>query len=138
MATTASQTRILIYSDDATVRAAARSALGQQLTSDLAENEIQEFATGSAIRTFIDSHPTGIDLIILDGEAVPEGGMGIARQIKDEVFNAPPVLLITARVDDAWLATWARAEAVVQHPIDPYTFAKAAAALISGRKVSPR
>ena len=70
------------------------------------------------------------DLFILDGEAVPEGGMGVARQLKDEVFNCPPVLLITGRKEDAWLAAWSRAEAVVTHPIDPFTLAQSAADLL--------
>ena len=52
-----------------------------------------------------------IDLAILDGEAVPAGGMGIARQLKDEIYQCPPVLVLTGRPQDAWLATWSRAEA---------------------------
>jgi hypothetical protein len=58
-----------------------------------------------------------IDLFILDGEAVPEGGMGVAQTIKDEVFNCPPVLLITAQnIKIIGLATWSRAEATVTAP----------------------
>ena len=133
MALHPSHTRILIYSDDVTVRKAARAALGQQISSDLSENDIHEFATGGALHAYIDQNAASVDLIILDGEAVPEGGMGIARQIKDEVFNSPPILLLTARADDAWLATWSRADAIVQHPIDPFTFASAAAQLLTAR-----
>jgi DNA-binding NarL/FixJ family response regulator len=72
----------------------------------------------------------GVDLAILDGEAAPSGGMGIARQIKDEIDNPPPVVLLVARRDDAWLATWSRAEAVVPHPVDPVTLANAVTSLI--------
>ena len=137
MALHPARTRILIYSDDVTVREAARAALGQQISSDFGhnfgENDIHEFATGDALHAYIDNNAAGVDLIILDGEAVPEGGMGIARQIKDEVFNSPPILLLTARADDAWLATWSRADAIVQHPIDPFTFASAAAQLLTTR-----
>ena len=61
----------------------------------------------------------GVDLAILDGEAVPAGGMGIAKQLKDEIYQCPPVLVLTGRPQDAWLATWSRAEAAVPHPIDP-------------------
>ena len=73
---------------------------------------------------------SAIDLFILDGEAVPEGGMGIARQLKDELFNCPPVLLITGRKEDKWLAAWSRAEASVIHPIDPFTLANTVAELL--------
>ncbi len=73
----------------------------------------------------------------LDGEAAQEGGMGIARQLKDEVFNCPPVLVITGRKEDAWLAAWSLAEASVVHPIDPFTLAKTAAQLLRGTTLVP-
>ena len=136
MALHPSQTRILIYSHDLAVRSAARAALGKQIAANFGENDIHEFATAGALRAYIDKSASGVDLIILDAEAVPEGGMGIARQIKDEVFNSPPILLLTARADDAWLATWSRAEATILHPIDPFTFARVAANLIAAREVS--
>lgn len=120
---------ILVYSDDSTVRAAITTALGRQLSSDLPVHQIVEFATGPALRAYVDGKKQ-VDLFILDGEAVPEGGMGIARQLKDEVFHCPPVLLITGRVQDAWLASWSRADDVVIHPIDPFTLADRAAALL--------
>jgi len=72
----------------------------------------------------------GIALVILDGEATPAGGMGIARAIKDEIFNAPKILLVIGRPSDAWLASWSRADAVVGHPIDPFELAAAAARLL--------
>jgi DNA-binding response OmpR family regulator len=126
--------RILVYSDDSSVRAAIAGALGTRLAADLPSHEIIEFATGKALRLFIDrkgaTANNQVDLFILDGEAVPEGGMGIARQLKDEVFNCPPVLLITGRREDAWLAAWSRAEASVIHPIDPFTLANTVADLL--------
>ena len=125
---------IIVYSDDASVRAAITAALGKRVSDDLPEHQIEEFATGPALRAFVDRKSvTGqlrADLFILDGEAVPEGGMGIARQLKDEVFNCPPVLLITGRREDAWLAAWSRAEASVIHPIDPFTLANTVADLM--------
>ena len=50
-----------------------------------------------------------------------------------EIYNAPPVLLLTGRPQDAWLATWSQAEAVVPHPIDPVVLAATAAALLRPR-----
>ena len=105
-----------------------RAALGRRTSDDLPEHDIHEFATGDALRIYMDEKSA--DLVILDAEAAPEGGMGIARQLKDEVFQCPPVLLITARADDAWLATWSRADGIVVHPIDPFLFASKAADLI--------
>ncbi|MDA2993484.1 MAG: hypothetical protein O3B10_04950 [Actinomycetota bacterium] len=125
---------IIVYSDDSSVRAAIVAALGKRTAADLPEHQIEEFATAPALRAFVDRKSTSgdlrADLFILDGEAVPEGGMGVARQLKDEIFNCPPVLLITGRREDAWLAAWSRAEASVIHPIDPFTLANTVADLL--------
>lgn len=125
---------IVLYSDDVTVRSHVGAALGTRVAPDLAPHTITEFATGPALRLYVDSKARsgdhGIDLFILDGEAAPEGGMGVARQLKDELFNCPPVLVMTARKEDAWLATWSRAEANVLHPIDPFTLAHTVAELL--------
>jgi CheY-like chemotaxis protein len=127
--------KILVYSDDATVRESVRKSLGRRLSQDLPENEVIEFATADALRLYIDTKKIGkksnVDLFILDGEATPEGGMGLARQLKDEIFNCPPTLLIVARAQDAWLAGWSRADGVVTHPIDPFTLSKSVLALVS-------
>ena len=120
---------IALYSDDSSVRASVISALGKQLDPTLAVHEIKEFATADALRLYVDSKKQ-VDLFVLDGEAVPEGGMGVARQLKDEVFNCPPVLLITGRAQDNWLAAWSKAEGTVTHPIDPFTIATKCAALL--------
>ena len=129
-----SKIRVVIYSHDSAVRAAVISALGRKIAADLPAHEVLEFATAPALRAYVDRPDSAgnfkADLFILDGEAVPEGGMGVARQLKDEVFNCPPVLLITGRKEDAWLASWSRAESVVTHPIDPFTLAQSAADLL--------
>ena len=75
---------------------------------------------------------------VLDGEAVPAGGLGIAKQLKDEIFDCPPVLVLTGRPQDAWLATWSRAEAAVPHPLDPIQLAETAVALLRSRVPAPR
>ena len=128
------KSQIILYSDDSSVRQAIISALGKKVANDLGEHEVIEFATGAALRQYIERNGVDgkfkADLFILDGEAVPEGGMGIARQLKDEVFNCPPVLLITGRPQDAWLAAWSRAEASISHPVDPFTLASTVADLL--------
>ncbi|MEI8056620.1 MAG: hypothetical protein WCI29_04385 [Actinomycetes bacterium] len=122
---------VLVYSDDATVRQAVRSALGRRPAADLPLLEYVECATEPMVIRHLDAG--GIDLAVLDGEAVPSGGMGIAKRMKTEIFGAPPVLLLTGRPQDAWLATWSQAEAVVPHPLDPVLLAQAAAALLRPR-----
>jgi CheY-like chemotaxis protein len=126
---------VLVYSDDANVRAAVRAALGTKPAPDLPDVRIREVATEPAVIEAMDNIAKGspLDLAILDGEAVPAGGIGIARQLKDEIYNCPPLLVLTGRAQDGWLATWARAEAVVPHPIDPIRLADVAASLLRPR-----
>ena len=123
--------KVLVYSDDRTTRESVRLALGKRPAADLPTVEYVECATEPAVIKTMDKG--GIDLAILDGEAVPAGGMGIARQLKDEIFQCPPVLVITGRPQDAWLATWSRAEGAVSHPIDPIKLAEVTADLLRAR-----
>ena len=135
-----SQLSIAIYSDDSSVRQAILKALGQRLSSSFPENLIHEFATADALKLFaLGKSSLGkskVDLFILDGEAVPEGGLGVARQLKDEIFNCPPIMVLVAREQDAWLAGWSRAEGVVTHPVDPFTLAKTAINLLSSKAIA--
>jgi hypothetical protein len=50
--------------------------------------------------------------------------------LKDEVEKCPPILVLTGRADDAWLANWSRAEAAVSHPIDPIVLGRTVAELL--------
>ena len=131
--TTQPPLQIVIYSHNQDTRAHIASSLGRQIAMDLPEHRITEIATGPALRLHVDSKKH-VDLFILDGEAQPEGGMGIARELKDEVFNCPPVLLVVARQSDAWLASWSKADDVMMHPADPFSLADKAASLL--RKTS--
>lgn len=123
--------KVLVYSDDVNTRQQVILALGRRPHPDLPELEYVEVATEPVVIANMDAG--GIDLAILDGEAVPAGGMGIAKQLKDEIFRCPPVLLLTGRPPDAWLATWSRAEAAVPHPLDPIQLAETVVSLLRSR-----
>lgn len=123
--------KVLVYSDDVHTREQVILALGRRPHPDFPEVEYVEVATEPVVIHNMDSGR--IDLAILDGEAVPAGGMGIAKQLKDEIYNCPPLLVLTGRPQDAWLATWSRADAAVPHPIDPLQLAEAAVALLRSR-----
>jgi DNA-binding response OmpR family regulator len=123
--------KVLVYSDDVNTRAAVRLALGRRPAPELPRVEIFEVATEPAVIAAMDAG--GIDVAVLDGEAVPAGGMGICRQLKDEIYNCPPVLVLIGRPQDGWLATWSRADAVVSHPLDPIAVADAVASLMRRR-----
>lgn len=123
--TESSRFHVLVYSDDRDVRNAVITALGTCPHPDLPPFEYVECATEPVVWQHLDDTRRRPDLVILDGEANPAGGLGVARQMKDEIFQAPPVLVLTGRPQDAWLATWSRAEAAVSHPIDPLRLAEA-------------
>ena len=121
---------ILLYSSNRLTRENVRLALGGKVASDLPPIAVVEVATQPAVLSAMDEG--GIDLAILDGEAVP-GGMGLCRQLKDEIVRCPPILVLTGRLDDAWLATWSRADGVAPHPIDPFRLPGVVANLLRTR-----
>jgi CheY-like chemotaxis protein len=123
--------KVLVYSDDVDTRQQVILALGKRPHPDLPELEYVEVATEPVVIQQMDAG--GIALAILDGEAVPAGGLGIARQLKDEIYHCPPVLVLTGRVQDNWLATWSRAEAAVSHPLDPIELADTVIRLLRSR-----
>jgi DNA-binding response OmpR family regulator len=76
-----------------------------------------------------------VDLAILDGEAQPTGGMGISRQLKNELADCPPIVVAVRRKDDRWLATWSQADAVIVHPLDPLTAAETVAEVLRAHRL---
>lgn len=121
--------RILVYSNNANTRQQVMQALGKRLHPELPELTYVEVATGPMVIRQMDAGE--IDLAILDGEATPTGGMGIAKQLKDELDVCPPVVVLTGRPDDAWLASWSRAEAAVAQPIDPMVLGRTVLELLA-------
>jgi len=118
---------VLLYSDDPGVRDTVRLAVGSRPAPDLPEIEWEEYATRPAVVDAVDGG--GFDLLILDGEASPAGGLGLCKQLKDEIEHPPAVLVLTGRQQDAWLATWSRAEAALPRPLDPVALAQTVAEL---------
>ncbi len=122
--------RVLLHSDNITTRDAVRAAVGRRPARDVEVSTWLECATAPAV---IEAVETGeVDVIILDGEANKLGGMGLCRQLKNEVHGCPPVLVLTGRPQDGWLATWSLADAAVPHPLDPIAVAQGVADLARG------
>lgn len=107
---------VALYSDDPAVRGQVRRALGRRPASDLGRIDWVDCDTGKDVLRLLDAG--GVDLCVLDGEAWPTGGLGLAKQMKDELPDCPPTLVLIARKADSWLATWSQADGVVAHPID--------------------
>ncbi|WP_091248645.1 hypothetical protein [Klenkia soli] len=108
---------VVVFSHRAEVRDAVRTAVGTHPAADVGPVRYLECATGAEVVAAVDGG--GVDLCILDGEAQPTGGMGIGRQLKHEITDCPPVLVLIARQADRWLAHWSMAEATLAHPVDP-------------------
>lgn len=122
--------RVLVYSDDAQTRQQVLLALGRRPARDLAPLTFVEVATAPALLQQVDAG--GVDLVILDGEATPAGGLGMARQLKNEIFQCPPVIVLTGRVQDNWLATWSLADAAIAHPLDPIALSDVVVRVLRG------
>ncbi|MFW0786157.1 hypothetical protein AAFP35_16740 [Gordonia sp. CPCC 206044] len=125
---TPSALRVLVYSDHSDTRAAVIGALGQRPDPSLPELTFVEVATAAMVFAQLDAGV--IDVVILDGEATPVGGMGLAKQMKDEVSVCPPILVLLGRADDRWLADWSRADATATLPIDPIALTTALVELL--------
>lgn len=121
--------RVLVYSDDLSVRQQVVSSLGRRPHPRFRPLDYTECATEPAVIREVDAG--GYDLLILDGEATPAGGLGICRQLKNEIFHCPPILVLTGRPQDAWLATWSMADGVVTHPLDAFELAEAVLGLLA-------
>lgn len=118
---------VLLYSSNVDTREAVRLAVGRRPASDVPRVQWLECATPPAVISALDDG--GVDLVILDGEASPIGGLGLCRQIKSEIFRCPPVLVLLGRPQDSWLAAWSMADNAVLHPLDPAAVAQAVAEL---------
>lgn len=123
--------RVVLYSDDPAVRDSVRVAVGRRPTGDLGRLEWVECTTGPQVLKAVDAG--GVDLAVLDGEAWPTGGLGLAKQLKDELKDCPPTLVLVARRDDAWLGRWSLADAVLPQPIDAPDLTAAVVALLRQR-----
>jgi DNA-binding response OmpR family regulator len=124
---------VLVYSSNPLTRDKIRMSLGRRPAPDIARLDYIECETG---RQVVDELDRGdVDLAILDGEATPTGGIGLSRQLKNELAHCPPILLLIGRRDDRWLAHWSQTDAAVPHPIDAIELAEVTAELL--RRTAP-
>ncbi|MFO7191627.1 MAG: hypothetical protein DIU77_005245 [Thermocrispum agreste] len=124
---------VLVYSHKPQVRESIISAVGRRPASDLPRLTYVEVDKVADVIAECDQG--GIDLAILDGEAQPNGGMGLCRQLKNELTDCPPIVVAVRRKDDRWLATWSQADAVIVHPFDPIATGDVIADVLRSHKV---
>jgi len=121
-------TKILVFSHRPEVRETIITAVGRRPAPDLGKVDYIEAGTIAEVLYEVDNG--NADLLILDGEAQPTGGMGLSRQLKNEITECPPIVVSVRRRDDRWLATWSQADAVIVHPLDPLAAAETVAEVL--------
>src|SRR5664280_3444671 len=122
---------LLVYSHRPEVRERIITAIGRRPAPDVGRVDYLECTGVHEVIMAIDAQAA--DIVILDGEAQPTGGIGISRQIHQEAAVIPPIVLVVRRADDRWLATWAKADEVLVYPLDPVIAAETIAALLRRR-----
>ena len=119
---------VLVYSHRQDVRERIMTAVGRRPAPDVGRIDFLECASISDVLMAVEDRT--VDVVILDGEAQPTGGIGISRQIHQEALVIPPIILTVRRAADRWLATWAQADEILVHPLDPVIAADTVASLL--------
>lgn len=125
--------KILVYSHRPEIREAIITAVGRRPAPDIGRVDYVETGAISDVLMVMDAGE--VDLAILDGEAQPTGGIGLCRQLKNEILDCPPIVIAVRRKDDRWLATWSQADAVIIHPLDPLAAAETVADVLRTRRL---
>lgn len=118
---------VLLYSDKPEVRDRMRLAVGTRPAPDLTVQFVDAPSYRECV-SLVDTYE--LDLLLLDGEAQPAGGLGVARQLLDERDDCPPICVVIARAADRWLAAYSGADATLVHPLDPVTTGQTIAGLL--------
>ena len=124
--------KVLVFSDNSSTRQAVITGVGFKASKDTAPIEWLEAATSFGVFELVDSHD--IAVLVLDGETQKEGGMSVAKELANTRENLPPILMLTARPQDQWLATWAGASRIVCAPLDPQELQENLAELLRARR----
>lgn len=123
--------KILVFSDDKDKRRAVINGIGLRASKDTPRIEWVEAATAFGVRDACDQEDFA--LLVLDAETKKEGGMSVAQDLQETREDVPPIIFLTARVQDEWLATWAGAAGIVADPIDPIILQETVAQILRRR-----
>jgi DNA-binding response OmpR family regulator len=125
---------VLVYATDPVVRDQVRLAIGRSPAPGVDDvTYLDAVDGGQVVRAADEGLP---DLMILDGEAWPTGGLGLCRQLRAELAACPPAIVLIGRRDDRWLGEWSGAEVVLMHPIDAGELTAAAVRLLTRTPVT--
>ncbi|HZG94468.1 MAG TPA: hypothetical protein VEZ46_07120 [Mycobacteriales bacterium] len=125
--------KLLIYSNSAGFRERVRMAIGTSPAAGVDDIDYVEVGDSYSVNALVDRG--GIDLLVLDGEAWPAGGMGVARELKNSRRVSPPIIVVIGRNDDRWLAKWSQADAAIVEPVDHVELTDTVVSLLRGEPV---
>lgn len=114
---------VLIVSRKEATRAWVRSALGPAYNVAAADDGLAALAHARAGE---------VDLVIADETSEPYGAFGLSRELK-LLADAPGVIVLLERAQDAWLAGWSGADRWFVQPVDPFELAAAARDVVAAR-----
>jgi len=127
---------VLVYSEDPVVRDQVRMAIGRSPADGVGQLDYLMAEKGDQVVRAVEAGEP--DLLVLDGEAWPTGGLGISRELKNSGLDCPPIVVLIGRRDDRWLGAWSQADAVLPHPIDSWELSRAAVSLLTGVPVAKK
>jgi len=114
---------VLVVSQDADEL--ARAVDGVKLAF---EGEIHTVDSAEAMHAKMLADDEPFDVIIIDGDLRPRGGYAALYELRaaeDLHSRQPtPAIVLGERVQDDWLAQWARANDTVSKPVDPFALAR--------------
>jgi len=123
-------TTVLVYTRVADVRDQVRRALGRSPGAGVDDITYLMADTGDQVVRAVEEGL--VDLLVLDGEAWPTGGLGLCRELKNSDIDCPPTIVLIARADDRWLGRWSQADAVLAHPANPGELTRTVVELLVG------
>lgn len=119
--------RVLVVSQDIQERQRATSALAQS-----AAVVIVEVDSAKAARLALEA--ATVDVLVIDGDLTPKGGFSLLYEVRADAQllgeRQIPALVLVERAADQWLAKWARADATLPKPVDPFAVARIVGELV--------
>lgn len=108
---------VVLYSGDKDRRKAVIEGIGLRAGKGAPPINWIETGTSPGALEQIEKHTPPV--VVLDADTPKVGGMAVARDIINELEQDPVIVLLTARPQDQWLATWSGADFTVMAPYNP-------------------
>lgn len=123
---------ILVYSDNRDMRNTIIQAVGRKVGKNFPEIRYTEAATGPG--AILKVEEGNFDLLILDAETPKLGGIGLGKQVRDEVDPDMPFIVLVGRPQDRWLARVAKPNAILDQPVNPRELAGAVKEILEAKQ----